>query len=254
MKSLYFILVTNTVLLNGCASIVRVDPMATAEQTTVFKNGTEAIVSKKRYVVAIRSSVNMYTSDNFPAFVVSFHNISDKPVTFSTENISAFIAGTGLRVFSYEELVAEVESKRKWAVFSAALSGAAQSMSAAQEGNQFTQGTYNTSYYGSRGYAGSGYGTYSGYTYNPAAAARAQATVNAETRSNLENINASANSTISDLSRMILRKETVLPNEWHGGYIRIEQGPTPELSNTLSFRVLIDDEEHKLDFIQTKVK
>lgn len=240
--------------LSGCASTLRVQPVAAPDQQTMYKDGTEAIISKKRSVVTVRPSDNTYTSEQRPTFVVSVLNGTDKPIVFSTEDITASAAGSPLKVFSYDELVAEVENQRKWAAVAAALSGMAQSMSAAQAGNQYTYGSYNTSYYGNRGYSGYGYGTYSAYTYNPAAAAQAQAAANAQMNQNFENINSSANAALSDLGRKILKKETVLPNEWHGGYVKLQQAPIPETSNSILLRVLLGDEEHSFEFMQTKVK
>lgn len=241
-------------VLSGCASTLRVQPIAAPDQQTMYKDGKEAIISKKRSVVAVRPSDNTYTSEQRPTFVVSVLNGTDKPIVFSTEDITASASGSPLKVFSYDELVAEVENQRKWAAVAAALSGMAQSMSAAQAGNQYTYGSYNTSYYGNRGYSGYGSGTYSGYTYNPAAAAQAQAAANAQMNQSFDNINSSANAALSDLSRKILKKETVLQNEWHGGYVKLQQAPIPETSNSILLRVLLGDEEHSFEFMQTKVK
>ena len=125
-------------------------------------------------------------------------------------------------------------------------------MSASQAGRSYTHGTYSTNSYGSRGYAGSSYGTYSGYTYDPAAAAQAQAAANAQTAQSFQNLNAAANAAVSDLSRTILKKETVTPNEWHGGYIRLQQ--PAELSNTISLMVTFGGEEHSFQFTQNVVQ
>ncbi len=241
-------------VLTGCASTLRVQPVAGQDQHTIYKDGTEAIVSKKRSVVAVRPSNNTHTSEQRPTFVVSVINGTDKPIVFSTENITASASGSPLKVFSYDELVAEVENQRMWAAVGAALSGAAQSFSAAQAGNQYTYGSYNTGYYGNRGYSGFGYGTYPAYTYNPGAAAQAQATANAQMNQNLENINSSANAALSNLRQNILKKETVFPDESHGGYVKLQEAPVPETSNSILLKVLLGDEEHSFEFIQTKVE
>ena len=220
----------------------------------MYKDGTEVILSKKRSVVAIRPSANTYRSEQRPTFVVSVLNTTDRPITFSTENIVASVGGAPLKVFTYEELVAEVESQRTWAVIGAALSGAAASMNAAQAGNRYTYGTYNTNYYGSRGYYGSGFGTYSAHTYDSGAAAQAQAAANAQTTLNLQNISASAETALSGLSRTILKKETIMPNGWHGGYVRIQKPPVPERANTVSITVVLDGEDHYFQFQQTRLK
>jgi hypothetical protein len=220
----------------------------------MYKDGTEAVVSKKLSVVVVRPSTKTYTSEQRPTFVVSVFNGTDKPIVFSTENISASVDGSPLKVFSYDELVEELENTRKRILIAAALAGVAESISAAQAGNQYTYGNFTTRYYGNHGYYGSGYGTYSGYTYNPAAAAQAQAAANAQMNQNFANITSSFNAALFHLSSTILKKETVFPNQWHGGYITLQQGPIPESSNTLSLKVIFGEEEHNFEFVQTKVK
>ncbi|MBI4799771.1 MAG: hypothetical protein HY794_13795 [Desulfarculus sp.] len=219
----------------------------------MFKDGTEAIISGKRSIVAVRPSANTYTSRQRPTFIVSVFNRADKPIVFSTEDISASVAGSPLKVFTYDELVAEIEKQRKMAAIAAALAGASQAMNAAQAGTQYHYGSYNTSYYGGSGNYVSGYGTYSGYTYNPAAAAQAQAAANAQMTENLSNINASANVALSDLGRTILKKESVLPHAWYGGLVEVQQTPVPDSSNIIYLKVIFDDEEHNFEFTQTKV-
>src|SRR5262245_30696255 len=75
--------------LSGCASTIRVQAVAGPEQTTMYKNGTEMVLSKKRSVVAVRPSANTYTSEKRPTFIVSVLNGTDQPITFSTEDIAA---------------------------------------------------------------------------------------------------------------------------------------------------------------------
>ena len=71
-----------------------------AESQTV--DGTEAIVSIKRSVVAVRPSENTYSSEQWPTFVVSVFNGTDNSVVFSTEDITASADNSPLKVFSYE--------------------------------------------------------------------------------------------------------------------------------------------------------
>lgn len=96
--------------LSGCTSTLRVQPVAAPDQQIMYKDGTEAIISKKRSVVAVRPSKNTYTSEQQPTFVVSVLNGTDKPIVFSTEDITASATGAQLKVFSYDELVTEVEN------------------------------------------------------------------------------------------------------------------------------------------------
>ncbi|NTU49832.1 MAG: hypothetical protein HGA87_02895 [Desulfobulbaceae bacterium] len=92
------------------------------------------------------------------------------------------------------------------------------------------------------------------HTYNRAAADAAQARVNAQTTQNLNDINASAEARLSHLSNTILKKETVYPNTWYGGFVEIEETPIPEKSNILSLNVNFAGEEALFDITQTIAK
>lgn len=135
-----------------------------------------------------------------------------------------------------------------------ALNGAAQSINAANAGNTYHSGTYNTSYYGNNtGYIGSGYGSYSGYSYNPAASFQAQAAVNAQTQASMANIEAQTANSLNELSATILKKSTVFPQSIYGGYITLEKLPAPETTSEIVIKISFAGEEHEFIFEHTKV-
>ncbi|WP_153042352.1 hypothetical protein [Pseudovibrio sp. W64] len=110
------------------------------------------------------------------SFVIlgSVFNRSDSEFHISPQNIKVLVDGKPTKVRTYEELVAEVKRKQTIQAVAAALSGVADGINAANAGYTYHRGS--TSVYGNSGY--SGYGTYSGTTYNAAQANRAQAEAN----------------------------------------------------------------------------
>ncbi len=249
MKKL-FILMLAIGALQGCATTLKLDPVASGEQKEIFQGGTETLISAKQSLVAIRPSANSYQSVQRPSLVVSVTNGTDEQYNFGPENISASVNGQSVKVFTYDELVAEVKRRQAWAAVAAALNGAAQSMNAANAGYTYNSGTYNSSYYGS-GY--SGYGSYSGYTYNAAAVQQAQAAANAQTQANMAAIEAQTDKDLNQLSSTMLRKETVFPQKTLGGYITLDKLPVPDSANEVIINITVGSEAHQFKFMLTKV-
>jgi len=253
MKQLISIIILG-MLLQGCATTLRLDPQALDGQQEVFQEGVEAIISTKKALVAIRPSTNTYSSEVRPTFVVTVLNGTEEPFNFSTEDVQVFVDGQPQKVFTYDELVAEVKRRQAWAAFAAALSGAAQSMSAANAGYTYNSGTYNAYAYDNYGNTAYGYGSYSGYTYNAAAAQQAQAAANAQTQANMRAIRNQTEQSLNALSATMLKKTTVLPHAWHGGYVTIDKIPNADKPHDIRVVVRAAGEEHEFLFKHYKVQ
>ena len=238
--------------LQGCAMTLKLDPVASGKQKEIFQGGIETLVSAKQSLVAIRPSSNSYQSVHRPSLVVSVTNGTDKPYNFGPKNISASINGKFVKVFTYDELVAEVKRKRAWAAVAAALNGVTRSMNAANAGHTYNSGTYNSSYNGS-GYSGYGRGSYSGYTYNAAAAQQAQASANAQTQAEMATIKAQTDQALNQLASRMLRKETVFPKKTFGGYLTLDKLPVPESANEVIIKISVGGEVHQFTFMLSKV-
>ena len=182
----------------------------------------------------MRPESTSYKSNERPRFVISFNNRTEDPINFSTENISAMVGSEQLEVLSYEKLKAEVESKAKLAAFLTALSGALQSVSAGQSAG-------NTYYQDGR------------YSYNPYAAQAAQNQVNARTQSQLAQIEQQSQQALGQLGKEILKKTTVMPSQWHGGYIEIKN-PFGKIKSPIEMFVTISDEVHHFRIGNIKAK
>jgi hypothetical protein len=114
----------------SCASQLRLQALPATGQSIQYLQGLEACVSPGTIGVAVWADPQVYQSSERPTFFILAQNNSDKSIDFSTENISVSIEGQPLKVYTFDELVAEVESQRKWGTFAAALAGASQSFNA----------------------------------------------------------------------------------------------------------------------------
>ena len=189
-----FILIS---FLQGCATTLRLDPVAIEGQQELYQEGTKTLISPKNSLVAIRSSTNTYQSSQRPTLVVSVLNGTEKPFNFSTEDIDVYVDNKHVKVFTYDELVAEVKRQQTFAAIAIILGGVAQSMNAANAGHTYHSGTYNSSYYSNYGYSGYGSGSYSGYSYNSAAALQAQSAANTQMLTNMAAIKSQTNQTLN---------------------------------------------------------
>lgn len=245
-----FILIS---FLQGCATTLRLNPVAINGQQEIFQEGTKTLISAKNSLVAIRPSTNTYQSVERPTLVVSVSNGTEKPFNFSTEDMEVYVDNNPVKVFTYDELVAEVKKRQAHAAFAAALSGVAQSINAANAGYTYHSGTYNSSYYSNYGYSGHGFGSYSGYSYNQAAALQAQNAANTQMMMNMAAINSQTNQALDELSSTILKKSTVFPQKIHGGYIKLEKIPVTKEASDVSVKINAGGEIHDFNFQLVKL-
>lgn len=238
--------------ISGCAQTMKIKANPAAGQQIVYENGKELIVSKKVSAFAVASLTGTIKSNQRPKFIITYFNGASVPLNFSTENISAIFNGDKARIYTFEELVEEIESNRRSQAISAALVGASQIMNASS-GTQYHSGSFNTNYYSSGG-SGYGYGTYSGTTYDPTAAAQAQAVIKSQTMSNINSSNAYAANALNEIDRTILRAHTVMPQQFHGGYIVLQKLQLQGSENKLNIVISIDNESHVFDYIITTLE
>lgn len=240
--------------LQGCTSTLAIKPIPQEGQYQVYKEGVEAVLSDKNALVAIRPSSSTYNSSERPTIVISVLNKTNEPFNFSTDNVHAYLDGEPLRVFTYEELAAEVKKAQAWAAVAAALNGMAQSMNAANAGYTYQSGSFNASAYGNNGYSAHGYGSYSGYSYNAAAAQQAQAAANAQTQAKMDAIRNQTEQSLAQLSSTILRKSTVMPQSWHGGYIALDNIADVNQPHEIKLLVDLAGEVHEFTLDHLKIQ
>jgi len=238
--------------IQGCATTFQLDPIELKGQQTVFQEGVGAILSKKRSIVEVRPSSTTYSSEKRPSFVITVFNGTDSPFNFSTENIKVYVDDIRHRIFTYDELIEEVKRQQDWAVVGAALNDVANSMNAANAGYSYHSGTVNAYAYGNSGNSAHGYGSYSGYTYDAAAAQQAQTAANAKTQAYINAIRQRTEQSLNALSSTMLKKTTIMPSGSHSGYITSDKIPNSNQHRNVKIVVSVPGEKHEFLFKHSK--
>ena len=228
----FFILV----FLSGCQTTTSLSLIPYDTQKATYVEGETAIKSTLPNSTVILSSVAREINNGSRIdVVVNVNNTSDESFVLDTSSVKISSPQTGsLKVYSYDELVAEQKKSANTAAGFAALAGVLDVMAASYSGYQTTSGTYSGSTYGS--YSGSSYGTYnantygtySSTTYNSAAAQQAMDAASDRAANNIQNIQRTSAASLKSLKDNILKKTTMEPGMWYGGVTRFD---APELQD-----------------------
>ena len=114
MKNIIFAFIL-CLLIQGCASTLsmfKIDPQTLSGQEAISQEGIKAVISRKNARVTIRPSADTYSSEDRLTIVVSVYG-AEEPFNFSTRNIQAFVDGKPHRVFTYDELVADIKEQER---------------------------------------------------------------------------------------------------------------------------------------------
>lgn len=244
MRALFFTLIL-CAFIEGCAPTFEMKPQALSGQEEVYQEGIGAIGSAKNALVILRPLTNTYSSEDRPTLVVSVLNRTEQAFDFSTDDIEVFIDGVPHRIFTYEELVAEIEQQELWAAVAVGISGAAQTYGAANSAYSYQADTANAHAYSYNGSNPNEYGSNSGYTYNAAAAQQTQAAANAQTQAGMQAIAIQTEQSLNLLSSTILKKATVFPQAWHGGYVIIAEIPNSAQPHEIRVIISAAGEPHE---------
>lgn len=217
MKKILITLISCMVLF-GCVttSTLKLDPRPLTGQEKVSKEGVSAVVSKKDVLVTIRPASDTYSSKERPKLVVSLY-CTEGSFTFSPENIEVFVDGTPHKVFTYNELAADIKSQEKKAKETAERVRDSQYMSGGEIGgveNDFAIKEYESTIY----------------------------RINKETLSSLKELNATA-----------LKNIRVQPGKRCGGCVTIEKIPNPDQSHEIKVIVKANGETHEFLLNQVEV-
>ena len=213
-----FALFSTLGFLAACSSPERVVLSAAPDQQSIIRHGVPALTSQKKHFVILRPNTHLVQRDARPAFTVAVRNSGRTPVTLYESSIRAeqTIKGktVAVRIFRYDDLVKEEQTRQTVAAVGAALSGVANAMAASNAGYVNTTGSVTT-----YGPGGTRHGTYSATTYDPLRAQIAQQNASANTAADFERIPADGDANLGRLETTILKDNTVLPGEWSGGTI-----------------------------------
>lgn len=242
------VLTAIALLIQGCASTLTLEPQARSGQHELYREGVETLVSAKKALVVIRPRSSTYSSNERPTFVIYVVNGTDTPFNFSTGDVRVLVDGSPHKVFTYKELRAEIENRRRSQAIAAALRGISQSLNAANAGYKYHSGTYNAYAYDNHGNSAYEYGAYSGYTYDPAASQQARAAANARMFRNMSEIRSEAEHSLKQLSHTMVRKTTILQHKGYGGYVTVAKIDSSSKPVPITVIVTAAGEQHKFLF------
>jgi uncharacterized protein YceK len=201
-------------LLAGCSTTATLTPAEgsrveyTAGHPVMLSEAAGSVVQLTPTAVQVEAGSRM-------GLWINVHNVSAEPIDFDVSSVRATV-----RVYTYEELKKEIERQAMWAAIGQGLQAAGEGMQAANAGyrTSYTQGT--ASAYGSGGYA---YGNYHSTTttYDPAAAAAAQAQVDANNRARMAELAAARGSALGAIEHVV-RRTTLSPGESYTGAVVID--------------------------------
>lgn len=253
IKNLFWILLLPLIFLEfGCATYGLITATPIENQKAIFKDGKKSVISMKKNIVIVTPLEEKFPSDQRGDFLIEVKNGSRHDFLFSTDNISAKSTDPessgeiSLKIFSYEDLVKEEQDRQTWAAVAAALQGVSDSVQAQNAGYSKTYGTYT--------YGTSGYGSYSSSTYNYAEAQAAQSQANADSDARFARIEEEGRTNMRDLSSTVLKKETIFPNAWYGGIVKIKSPTVTEVLGKLTMTIVVGHETHVFNFTYSKIK
>lgn len=191
---------------------------ASPEQQAIMRDGQPALISrKKNSLVMIRSAQRRFTGGSRPVFVVAMRNVTKKPIDFSVGNVTvtqtAGADSMSMKVFSYEDLVAEEEDRQMVTGLLVAAASATDLALATQAGYRTTTTTENSP---------SGTYTYSSRTYSPSRALGAYRSAIRRSQSMINAASRGARGNLAALEREVIKDNTLMPGEWYGGTLHVE--------------------------------
>jgi len=237
------IFVLFAVVLQGCVSTLTVHPNKAEGQVVFYVDGSPVLQSTQTNVVRIAQITGSFRANQFPEFMVAVINGSDEPFDFSPEDVTARTNAGPLTVFTYEDIVKQIEAERIGRAIGAAFSAYGRGYQAAQAGNTYHYGSAFAT-----GPGGHAYGNYSGYSYNYGAAAEAQAHAQAQTQRESNAIRVDVERKLSEANSIILKRQTIFPGTVHIGVVRLDKIEDWQNGTTLGFSINAGGETHAFSF------
>ena len=255
MKNIFFTLFL-CLLIQGCASTTTITmklvPQVLNEQKIIDQDGSNAVISHKKSSVALRPPPDGYSLEGRPMIYVSVYG-TEKSFDFSTENIQAFVDGNPHRVLAYDDLEAEIKSKKEKKVTEIETRYEAQSRNTAEGGY-----TSNVGAVPGPGSKRAGDGEYRGAVSSAQMhvenVAEGQSDLEVKKKAEIDAIEIETEKTLAALNAVMLKKTTVLPNKWHRGYTAIEKIPDPARPHEIKIIVAVAGEEHEFLFNHSKIQ
>ena len=218
------------------AKKVYIQASPNTDQRTLYRDGNQAMISEKDFVVAVESvSSRVATGKTSTKFLVSMMNTSSKPINFSVDNVRLYAGSKTLKVWQPGEL--ERKERRRAAILAAlaGLSAATNSMSTSLAANN------------PHSSAGSAT-TYRGPNYSSTQNTIAQQNIQTNLNLQLANINKNASAALNHISSNALNLNTVEPGAWYGGVVNVKTTRKTKRADEIILEVEVRGETHQFHF------
>jgi hypothetical protein len=249
----FFCVLVLAALCSGCASSEVATFQAGAGQESIVRDGQAALVSRApNSLVMIKPAARQFRSGGRPAFVVGIYNLSPAPLQFQVANIQATQTVNQqvvqLKVFTYEELVQEEKNRQVAAAIITGLAVGANAASAA-----------NAGYYHSTSTVYTPNGAYQVHTtgYSPTANAIAQENASAQNEAMISATIERGQQNLATLEQSVIKDDTIFSGEWYGGQLVLQplaSGDSRDLPKTYSIAILVGQDRHLIDIVQSPVR
>jgi hypothetical protein len=243
-----FTIVIALLVVGGCTTTTSLSLDPQAGQELVYDNGMPLAISvSDRTTVAFGLSEKVFENNTNLKFTVMVHNNSDSSILFDDGQITAQLDAPRdinkkiIKVYSYDELMADIKKKEQWAAVAAALGAVGNSMSASTAGRSTTTGTYS-------GTASTG--VYSSTTYDPAVARAASDAADEKNQKLFDDVKNNAQAQRQHVDG-VLRDHTVSPGSWHSGHIFMSN-PGSSVNSKITVQIVFGEDIHVFDVIQRK--
>jgi hypothetical protein len=241
-------------LLSGCATMARIEPIKGDGQALEYAKGTAFLFSSQGSTsVGISAAQASYVVTPRISFFIRVENFGQEPVDVSDANVRASGNGLPVAVISAERLSHEAQVQAQWAAVAVALAGAANQYNASQAGYTSYSGTGSANVYGSGGYARAT-GSYSGTAYDSGAAWQAQQQAAQQTASQLAAVEAQRQAQLSYIDSSVLQRTTVRPGEYVQGYVVVDAPKPRGPQNLVEILVAVAGDVHRFLFRETKLQ
>ena len=231
----------------GCTTSLSVSGIAGLNQKVQYQDGMPIVVSVKTHGVSVGPSSREITAADRTEFVVAIQNRGSAPFDVGPDNITAWVEGARgdpLHVYSYDELLAEEKSRQMWQAVILGTAAASNSINARAAGKSTTSGRFVSTF---------GSGTYSETTYDAGKAFAAQSLANAQNSANIANFKAQSAASLAALENNIIKRQTIMPGQWHGGRVMIDTPEAPEdQALVMVIQFIVGGEQHELKFEMTE--
>lgn len=236
-------------ILSGCVATETARFVASANQTSMTRDGRAAIssVQKESLMLLSRAGREIATGERV-GFVLAIQNRGSKPLDFRVENLRVIqsLPNGGedeIAVLTYEKLRTEERNRQVARAIFVGLAAGANAAAAANAGHYQSTSTVYTPR-----------GTYTATTtgYSPALASIAQANAANQNAQMIDAAIEQGRANLASLEREYVKDHTLLPGEWYGGLIVIEPPKSEGEGTRKQYRITIrvGTEAHTFTVVQ----